>query len=106
MQRLVFVRYTVKPDQIAENEALTRAVFKELRSTAPKDLMYSVFKKDADFVHVLVNSRTDNSDGLTSLPAFRAYASGVEDRCTGPIEPVRLSFELIESYGLSTADGD
>jgi hypothetical protein len=104
MQRLVFVRYTVKPDQIAANEALTRAVFKELRSTAPKDLMYSVFKKDADFVHVLVNSRADNSDGLTSLPAFKAYASGVEDRCTGPIEPIRLSLDLFESYGLRAAE--
>jgi hypothetical protein len=104
MQRLVFVRYTVKPDQIAENEALTRAVFKELRSTAPKDLMYSVFKKDADFVHVLVNSRADNSEGLTALPSFKAYASGVEERCTGPIEPIRLGLDLIESYGLRAAD--
>jgi hypothetical protein len=104
MQRLVFVRYTVKPDKIAENEALTRAVFKDLRSTAPKDLMYSVFKKDADFVHVLVNSRVDNSDGLTALPSFKAYASGVEDRCAGPIEPIRLSLDLIESYGLRAAE--
>ena len=100
MQRLVFVRYTVKPSQIAENQALTRAVFKELHGAAPKDLMYAVFKKDAEFAHVLINSRADSSEGLTSLPAFKAYASGVEDRAAGPIEPIRLNFELIESYGL------
>ena len=104
MQRLVFVRYTVKPDRIAENEALTRAVFKELRGTAPKDLMYSVFKKDADFVHVLVNSRADSSEELTSLPSFKAYASGVEGRSVGEIEPIRLSLDLIESYGLRAAE--
>jgi hypothetical protein len=104
MQRLVFVRYTVKPDQIAENEALSRAVFTELRSTAPKDLMYSVFKKDADFVHVLVNSRADNSDALTGLPSFKAYSSGVTARCSGPIEQIRLGLDLIESYGLRAAE--
>ena len=82
MQRLVFVRYTVKPDQIAENEALTHAVFKELRSTAPKDLMYSVFQKGADFVHVLVNSRADNSSAhstkFNARTALRAACASVK----------------------------
>ena len=39
MQRLTFVRYTVKPDRIAENEALSRAVFAELRGTTVEDLL-------------------------------------------------------------------
>ncbi len=100
MQRLTFVRYTVKPDQIAANEALSRAVFRELRGTAPKDVAYALFKKDADFVHLFVNFRADDSEAVTGLPSFKVYSKDVASRCAGPIEQIRLGLELVDSYGL------
>ncbi len=100
MQRLTFVRYTVKPGQIAENEALSRAVFGELRGTAPKDVTYALFKKEADFVHLFVNLRSDDSEAVTGLPSFKAYSKDIASRCAGPIEQIRLGLELVNSYGL------
>jgi hypothetical protein len=100
MQRLTFVRYTVKPDQIAENEALSRAVFREMRGKAPKDVAYALFKKDADFVHLFVNFRADESEAVTGLPSFKTYSKDVASRCAGPIEQIRLGLELVDSYGL------
>jgi hypothetical protein len=100
MQRLTFVRYTVKPDQIAENEALSRAVFRELRGTAPKDVTYALFKKEADFVHLFVNLRSDDSEAVTGLPSFKTYSKDVAARCAGPIEQIRLGLQLVDSYGL------
>jgi hypothetical protein len=100
MQRLTFVRYTVKPDQITANEALSRAVFREMRGNAPKDVAYGLFKRDADFVHLFINLRADDSEAVTGLPSFKAYSKDVALRCAGPIEQIRLGLELVDSYGL------
>jgi len=40
MQRVTLVRYTTKPERAAENEALSRAVFAQLRSAPPEGVAY------------------------------------------------------------------
>ena len=52
--RQVMVRYKVKPDRVAENEALVRAVYDELRRTQPAGLRYATFRQydGVSFVHV------------------------------------------------------
>ena len=40
------VRYKVKPDQVERNEQLVRAVYEELRTTAPVGLRYGTFRLD------------------------------------------------------------
>jgi hypothetical protein len=100
MQRVTLVRYTVKPGRIAENKALSQAVFTELRAAAPEQLTYALFQKGAEFVHLFVNSAGDDSDALTELPSFKAYAKDVAARCEGPIDVTRLGLKLVESYGL------
>jgi quinol monooxygenase YgiN len=104
MQRLVFVRYTVKPDQAAENEALSRAVFKELRRTEPQGLTYTLFRKDTDFVHFFVNLHAADSESLVGLPSFKAFSKDVSGRAAGPIEQIRLDLDLVDSYGLHAAE--
>ena len=42
--RQVMVRYKVKPDRVAENEALVRAVYEELRAPQPAGLRYATFR--------------------------------------------------------------
>jgi hypothetical protein len=103
MQRVVLVRYTAKPDRAAENENLARAVFAELRAAAPEHVAYALFRDGLDFVHLFVNTRTDDSSALTELPSFKAYAKDVADRCEAPPEQTRLSVSLLESYGLTSA---
>ena len=103
MQRLTVVRYATKPECAAENEALSRAVFAELRATAPDHVAYALFRDGVDFVHVFINSRNDDSNAVTELPSFKVYAKGVTERCEAPPEPMRLSLSLLESYGLTRA---
>lgn len=103
MQRVTLVRYTAKPDRAEENEALSRAVFAELRAAAPKDVAYALFRDGAEFAHLFVNTAADDSGAVTDLPSFRAYAQNVVERCQAPPEPLRLSLRLLESYGLGEA---
>ncbi|WP_158814337.1 hypothetical protein [Methylocapsa sp. S129] len=103
MQRVTLVRYKAKPDRADENEALSRAVFAELRATTPDHVAYALFRDGADFVHVFINTQTDDSSPVTELPSFKAFAKDVNARCEAPPETTRLSLRLIESYGLTSA---
>lgn len=105
MQRVTLVTYEVKPERAAENEALSLAVFKELRATAPDEVAYGLFK-GADgltFVHLFVNLAEDDSAAITELPSFKAYQAGILDRCASPPQATRFALNLIESYGLKGA---
>jgi hypothetical protein len=103
MQRLTLVRYTAKPDRAAENEALARAVFAELRAAAPDHVAYALFGDGVDFVHLFINAQADDSSPVTELPSFKAYAKDVVERCEAPPEVTRLSLRLLGSYGLTSA---
>jgi hypothetical protein len=105
MQRVTLVTYETKPEMAAENEALSRAVFKELEARRPGEVAYGLFKAPdgVTFVHLFVNFAADDSESLTELPSFKAYQAGVADRCATPPQVTRLSLNLLESYGLKGA---
>jgi hypothetical protein len=105
MQRVTLVRYATKPDRSAENEALSRAVFTELRAQAPKDMAYALFKGSdgVTFVHLFVNLAADDADALTELPAFKTYQTEITDRCETKPEVVRLGLDLLDAYGFAPA---
>jgi hypothetical protein len=97
--RTVMVRYQVKPDRVADNEALVRAVYEELGRTEPEDFRYATFKLDdgVSFVHFAIES----GDGDSPLPeseAFKAFQSEIRDRCDEP--PVVAELEEVGSYRL------
>ncbi|HMI18357.1 MAG TPA: hypothetical protein VK533_02300 [Sphingomonas sp.] len=103
MQRVTIVRYKVKPEAVAENEALSHAVFDRVRRDRPQGVSYGLFK-EADgqsFVHVFVNLLDDNSDAVTGLAEFDAFGSHLSARCEIPPEVSRGSVELVDSYGFS-----
>jgi hypothetical protein len=54
---VTLVRYTAKPDRADENEALSRAVFKELKAMAPAHVTYALFRNGLEFAHLFVNTR-------------------------------------------------
>ncbi len=103
MQRVTLVRYTAKPGRAAENEALTRAVFAELRGQTPGEVAYAVFKgrDGVSFVHLFVNLAADDSDAVTELPAFKKFQAGIAERCEAKPEVIRLALDLIDVYGLT-----
>ena len=103
MQRLIVVRYTTKPDRAEETEALIRAVFAELKATAPAHVGYAMFRDGLDFVHMFVNTRDDDPSPLTELASFKAYVKDAADRNAAPPQVTRFSMPLLDSYGVGTA---
>jgi hypothetical protein len=99
MQRVTLVRYTTRPDRAAENEALSRAVFAQLRKAPPDGVAYALFRDGNEFIHVFLNLKEDESAPVTGLPAFKAFEEGVTERCEVPPKATRLAVELVDSYG-------
>ena len=94
------VSYKLKPDRVAENEALVLAVFKALIRAKPAALSYATFRQPdgVSFIHLVSYTQPDGRYALTSLPEFKAFAQGIEDRCEAP--PVRVELTEIGSYGV------
>jgi hypothetical protein len=103
MQRMTLVRYTAKPERADENEALSRKVFAELKTTRPSRASYALFRDGNEFVHLFVNFETDDSSPVTELASFKAFTSGINERCDEPPQTTRLALNLVESYGFSSA---
>lgn len=100
MQRVTLVRYTAKPGRADENEALSRAVFDELRTTAPQHVAYLLLRNGDEFVHLFVNARDEDAAVLTELPSFKAYGKSVSERSVEVPVPLRIGAMLLDSYGL------
>ena len=103
MQRVTLVRYTTKSDRADENETLSRAVFRELRGIGPSGVIYALFRDGDDFVHLFVNLNGDDSDAVTELPTFKAFAKESGARHTAAPDVLRLGVQLVDSYGLAEA---
>jgi hypothetical protein len=86
----VMVRYKVKPERAAENEALVRAVYDELHRTAPAGLTYATFvlEDGVSFVHMATHDADDNP--LAQVEAFRRFQEHIRDRCEEPPVVSRL----------------
>ncbi len=97
--RQVMVRYKVKPERVAENEALVRAVYDELADAEPDGIRYATFRLEdgVSFVHVALQS-DDRPSPLPELGAFRRFAAGIEERCDEP--PAFSDLHAIGAYGL------
>jgi hypothetical protein len=94
--RQVMVRYTVKPDRVAENEELVRAVYDELAATGPAGLRYATFRLDdgVSFVHIASVEGDDNP--LAEVAAFARFQAEVRDRCE--VQPVVTELHEVGSY--------
>ena len=96
--RRVMVSYKVKPERVAEHEALIRDVFEALAKAAPEGLRYGAFKQPdgLSFVHIAFVAAAKNP--LDSLDAFKAFTARIAERTDGP--PVVVDLEAIGSFGL------
>ena len=96
------VRYRAKPDQADENQRLSAAVFNELQQKAPAGLRYAVFRlPDDTFVHLATSGGwRDSAD--PRLETFRAFSSGVRERCAEP--PLAAQPILVGNYGMLAVD--
>ena len=95
MTRAVVVRYRTRPDTADDNEQLIKAVFEELTAAQPGGFRYFTVRVDeTTFVHVAVFDSGANP--LEDLSAFKAFTSGIADRCEEP--PAPAAGRLVGSY--------
>jgi hypothetical protein len=94
----VLVRYKVRPDRVAENEKLVRAVYEELAVTQPGGLRYATFKLDdgVSFAHLAITG--DGPNPLAQVAAFRRFQERVAERCEE--QPVATTLSEIGSFRL------
>jgi hypothetical protein len=101
MMRTVVVRYRVKPDRVAENEELVRAVYAELASTKPDGLRYATFRLDGGGVFMHLAEVQGEQNPLDSLASFARFQEGIGARCDEP--PQVSTLETVGSYRLLEA---
>lgn len=94
----VMIRYKVKADRVAENEAFIVKVFEQLKSEQPAGLRYGSFKLSdgQSFVHIVSIETADGTNPLLEMAAFKAFTEKVKDRCEEP--PVTMEMTEIGSY--------
>jgi vancomycin resistance protein YoaR len=94
--RQVMVRYKVKPDRVAENEALVRAVYDELHRTEPAGLRYATFRQDDGVTFVHVAQTEDGVNPLSGVAAFARFQDAIGERCDEA--PVVIALHEVGSY--------
>ena len=81
------IRYKTKPDMADKNAELIAGVFAELKAAKPEGLRYLSLRLDDDtFVH-FVESESGAGSALPTLAAFKAFQSGIRERCIEPPQP-------------------
>ena len=95
----VMVRYKVKPERVAENEQLIRAVYEELHRTRPDGIRYTTFRLEdgVSFIHIAFVE--DDAPGLAGVEAFREFTRQIEDRCDEL--PSVTGFHQIGAFGFA-----
>jgi hypothetical protein len=92
----VMVRYKVKPDRVAENEALVRAVYEELSRTDPGGFRYSTYRLEDGVTFVHLAQSEEGPAPLGRLGAFKRFTEHINDRVDEA--PVVSQIETIGTY--------
>jgi len=89
------IRYKTKPELADQNAELIKRVFEELKTARLEGVRYlSLRLDDGSFIH-LVETESDDS-ALPKLAAFKAFQSGIRERCVEP--PVLGSASIVGNY--------
>jgi hypothetical protein len=91
------IRYKTKPEMTDENAALIADVFEQLKAEKPDGVRYLSLRLDDDsFVHVVETEADDGASVLPGLAAFKAFQSGIRERCAEP--PVARGVTIVGNY--------
>jgi len=94
------VRYKVRPERVAENEELVRAVYRQLHELNPVGVHYVTFKlKDGvTFQHVASFESEEAHTLFRNLSAFKDFTAGAKDRCEEAPQAIEAS--VVGSFGM------
>ena len=80
------IRYKTRPEATEQNQRLIEDVFAELQLKSPEGIRYMALRiGDGSFLHFVESGDGDNT--LPRMDAFRAFLSGVRERCVEPPQP-------------------
>ena len=89
------IRYKTKPELADKNAELIRGVFEQLKADGPEGVRYLSLRLDDDtFVHLV--EAEEGSTPLSSLDAFKAFQSGIRERCVEP--PLAGNATIVGNY--------
>jgi hypothetical protein len=87
MMKRTLIRYKTRPELADKNAELIAGVFEELKATRPDGVRYLSLRLDDDsFVH-FVETQSDSGNVIPALAAFKAFQSGIRERCIEPPQP-------------------
>ena len=90
------IRYKTKPELADKNTELIAGVFAELKAAKPEGVRYlSLRLEDNTIVHH-VETESNSANTLPGLPAFKAFQSGIRERCIEP--PVAGGVTIVGNY--------
>lgn len=94
----VMVRYRVKRDRLEEHVGYIRNVFDEFAKEQPAGIRYAAFRLDDEvtFIHLASIETADGKNPLNGMPAFKAFAEKIKDRCDEP--PVAADLHEVGTY--------
>jgi hypothetical protein len=96
VMKRTLIRYKTKPELADKNAELIAAVFEELQATKPEGVRYLSLRLDDNmFVH-FVETESDASNAIPSLAAFKAFQSGIRERCVEP--PQAAGVTVVGNY--------
>jgi hypothetical protein len=99
------IRYKAKPEMAYTNAKLVAAVFAELKTAKPDGVRYLTLRLEDDtFVHIVETASDDGFSPLPELAAFKAFQSGIRDRCAEP--PLVRSAKVVGNYRMLEHDRD
>jgi hypothetical protein len=91
------IRYRTKPEMTDQNAALIAAVFAELNAAKPDGVRYlSLRLEDDTFMHFVETEAGDGTSDLPKLAAFKAFQSGIRERCVEP--PLVRDVTIVGNY--------
>jgi hypothetical protein len=96
MMKRTLIRYKTKPELADRNAELIAEVFEELKAAGPSGVRYLSLRLDDDsFVH-FVETESDSEGTLPALAAFKAFQSGIRERCIEP--PLAGGVTIVGNY--------
>ena len=80
-----------------KNAELIAGVFEELKSARPEGVRYLSLRLDDDsFIHFVETDAADGTSAIPGLAAFKAFQSGIRERCTEP--PLAGGVTIVGNY--------
>ena len=81
------IRYKTRPEMADRNAELIAGVFEELKAAKLEGVRYLSLRIDDDIFLHFVETESDTGSAIPGLAAFKAFQSGIRERCIEPPQP-------------------